>query len=575
MFRLIAVLLGSAALLSAADADLILHNGKIVTVDGRFTIQQAVAIRSGKIVAVGPDSAVLHAERGPKTEAIDLGGRTVLPGLVDAHLHALEAGLSEYRGPLPPLDSFAAVQAYIRRQAERTPKGAWIVVPRTFPTRLKEMRMPTRELLDVEKDHPVLFDASYVVILNSNALKMCGIDGHTPNPPEGEIVKDASGEPNGILKNAPSLIKGLDRSANFTEAEKLDALEQQLKRYLAAGLTTVGDRAVNAEQIALYRKLKAAGRLPIRAVLTWRPDGSEATATLQHLIESVPYTTNTGDSWLKFGSFKLTLDGGMTIGTAFQRSPYGPFGKQLYGKTDPDDRGQLFVPPDKLLAVMRTARDRGWQLTTHDQGGGAVDAFLDTLEALDREKPIAPTRSHLMHASFQSPAAIARMKKMGILADVQAAWLYLDGPALERVFGYDGMRYFYPLRSYIDAGIIVAAGSDNMIGHDKNSAVNPYNPFLSLWTEVTRLTRDPTGPGKVMHPEEKISRAEALKTHTIWAAYLQFAEKERGSIEPGKLADLVVIDRDYLTCPEAEIKDIQPVMTVLDGRIVNRAPSLH
>jgi len=575
MFRLIAVFLGSAALLSAADADLILHNGKIVTVDGQFTIQQAVAIRSGRIVAVGPDNLVLPAERGPKTEMIDLRGRTVLPGLVDAHVHALEAGLSEYRGPLPRFDSFASVQAYIQRQAARTPKGAWIVVPRTFPTRLKEMRMPTRELLDVAQDHPVLFDASYVVILNSYALKMCGIDGHTPNPPGGEIVKDSNGEPNGILKNAPSLIVGLDRSANFTEAEKLDALEQQLKRYLAAGLTTVGDRAVRAEQIALYRKLQAAGRLPVRAVLTWLPDGSQPAAALQRQIESAPYTTNSGDSWLKFGSFKLTLDGGMTIGTAFQRAPYGAFGKQLYGKTDPDDRGQLFIPPAKLLAVMRTARDRGWQLTTHDQGGGAVDAFLDMLEALDREKPIAPTRSHVMHASFQSPAAIARMKKMGVLADVQAAWLYLDGPALERVFGYDGMRYFYPLRSYIDAGIVVAAGSDHMIGYDKNGAVNPYNPFLSMWTEVTRLTWAPGGTGKVMHPEERVSRAEALKTHTIWAAYLQFAEKERGSIEPGKFADLVVIDRDYLTCPEAEIKDIQPVMTVLDGRIANRAESLH
>jgi len=128
--------------------------------------------------------------------------------------------------------------------------------------------------------------------------------------------------------------------------------------------------------------------------------------------------------------------------------------------------------------VMHAARNRGWQLTTHDQGGGAVDNFLDTLEALDREKPIAPTRSHLMHASFQSPEAIARMKKMGILADVQAAWLYLDAPALEQAFGYDGMRYFYPLRSYIDSGIVVAAGSDHMIGHGKNTAVNPYNPYL-------------------------------------------------------------------------------------------------
>ena len=573
------VLLGFAAalsgVLSGADADLILHNGKIVTVDRQFTIGQAVAVRSGKIVAVGPDGVILKAERGPKTEVIDLHGGTVLPGLVDAHVHALEAGLSEFRGPIPALDSFEAVQAYIRRRAAETPKGGWIVVPRTFPTRLKEMRMPTRETLDVAKDHPVFFDASYVVVLNSYALKQCGIDRNTPNPGGGEIVKDANGEPNGILKNAAGLVtglvtgpaKGLDRTGHFTEAEKLDALEQQLKRYVAAGLTTVGDRAVDGEQISLYRKLQATGRLPIRAVLTWRPDGSQPAATLQQQIESAPYTTNTGDFWLKFGTFKLTLDGGMTIGTAFQRYPYGPFGKQLYGKTDPDDRGQLFIPPGKLLAVMRTARDRGWQLTTHDQGGGAVDNFLDTLEQLDREKPIGPTRSHLMHASFQSPEAIARMKKMGVLADVQSSWLYLDAPALEQVFGYEGMRYFYPLRSYIDAGIIVAAGSDHMIGHDKNRAVNPYNPFLSMWTEVTRLT----DRGRAIHPEQKISRAEALKTHTIWAAYLQFADSERGSIEPGKLADLVAIDRDYLTCPEEQIRSIEPVMTILDGRIVYRA----
>jgi predicted amidohydrolase YtcJ len=177
-----------------------------------------------------------------------------------------------------------------------------------------------------------------------------------------------------------------------------------------------------------------------------------------------------------------------------------------------------------------------------------------------------------MHASFQSPEAIARMKKLGILADVQSSWLYLDAPALEQVFGYEGMRYFYPLRSYIDSGIILAAGSDHMIGHDKNRAVNPYNPFLSMWTEVTRLTWGPSGHGKVIHPEQKITRAEALKTHTIWAAFLQFAETERGSIEPGKLADLVVIDRDYLTCPEDQIRSIQPVMTILDGRIAYRAP---
>jgi predicted amidohydrolase YtcJ len=565
----IGFLLAACAALWAADADLIFYDGKIVTVDSRFSVQQAVAIKGNKIVAVGTDAAVLKAERGPKTEMIDLKGRTMLPGLVDAHVHATEAGLSEFRGKLPPLNSFDAVKRYIKQQAAKTPKGEWIVVPRTFPTRLDELRMPTRELLDMETEHPVMFDASYIVIVNSYALKKCGITKDTPNPPNGEIVKDANGQPNGILKNAQSLLKGLKRSADFTEAEKLDALEQQLRRYVEAGLTTVGDRAVNPEQIKLYQTLKAEGRLPLRAVLTWRPDANRPTEVIQREIQAADFHTNTGDSWLKFGTFKLTLDGGMTIGTAYQRYPYGPFGKQLYGKTNPDDRGQLFIAPEKLVAVMRTARNRGWQLTTHDQGGGAIDNFLDALEALDREKPIGPTRSHVMHASFQSPEAIARMKRMGILADVQAPWLYLDGPALEKVFGYDGMKYFYPLRSYIDAGIIIAAGSDHMIGHDKNSAVNPYNPFLSLWTQVTRLTM----AGKVMHPEQKITRAEALKTHTIWAAYLQFAEKERGSIEPGKLADLVVIDRDYLTCPESAIREIQPVMTVIDGRVVYRRGS--
>lgn len=546
-------------------ADLILHNGKIVTVDPGFSVQQAVAVRSGRIVAVGPDKVVLR-EKGSGTEVIDLQGRTVLPGLIDSHVHALEAGLSEFRGPLPAFDSYAAVQNYIREQARRVPKGEWIIVPRTFPTRLRELRMPTRDVLDVVTDHPVLFDASYVVIVNSPGLRMSGITRDTPNPPGGEIVKDASGEPNGILKNAQSLLKGLSAKPRFSEAEELQALEKMLRLYVAAGLTSVGDRAVDTAQIALYRKLHDEKRLPLRVTLTWRPDASRPLDRIVSDIRSAPYTTNSGDDWLKFTTFKVTLDGGMTIGTAFQRYPYGPFGRQLYGKTNPDDRGQLFIAPDKLLAIMRAARDRGWQLTTHDQGGGAIDVFLDTLEALDGERKIAPTRSFLMHASFQSPEAIARMKKMGVLADVQPQWLYYDGPALEKVFGYDGMRYFFPLRSYRDAGVLFASGSDHMIGYDKNRAVNPYNPFLSMWIEMTRRTAG----GRVLHPEEKVTREEALKSHTIWAAHLQFAEKTRGSIEPGKSADLVVIDRDFLNCPEDRIKDIEPLLVVIGGRIAYR-----
>ena len=555
-----------AGMAYAANADLILQNGKIVTVDPRFSIAQAVAIKGNRISAVGSDQAVLAAERGPATRVIDLHGHTVLPGLIDSHVHPIEAGLSEFRGPLPTFNSYQAVREYLLARARVVPKGKWIVVPRTFPTRMAEMRMPTRDLLDIIKDHPVMFDASYTVIVNSYALKMCGITRDTPNPPGGVIVKDANGEPNGILKNAESLLKGLDKAETFTEAEQLDALEAMHKRYVAAGLTSIIDRALKQDQIALYDKLYAQHRLHIRAYLTWRMPTNAPTEKLVERIQAAPYRRENGDDWLRFGIFKVTLDGGMTIGTAYQRAPYGAFGKQLYGMTNPDDRGQLFVPPDKLLAVMRAAREKGWQLSAHSQGGGAVDALLDAFDALNREKPLAPVRAHVIHASFQSPAAIARMKRMGVLADVQADWLYLDGPALEKVFGSDGMKYFFPLRSYIDAGIIVAGGTDHMIGFDKNTAINPYNPFLGMWIEIARKMKD----GRVLHPEQRITREEALKTYTIWGAYMQKNEKAKGSIETGKLADLVEIDRDYLTCPEDQIRQIQPVTVILDGTIVAR-----
>jgi hypothetical protein len=283
-------------------------------------------------------------------------------------------------------------------------------------------------------------------------------------------------------------------------------------------------------------------------------------------IESSPWRTNLGDEWLKFGAFKVTLDGGQSVGTAYQRMPYGPFGRQLYGQTNPDARGTLFVEPGKLLAIMRAARNKGWSLTAHAQGGGAIDTLLDVFEALDQEKPIAPTRSHVMHGSMQDAASLDRMKRLGIAADVQPGWLHFDAPALERVFGERNLRWFFPIRAYLDRGIPAAGGSDHMLFHDKNRAVNPYNPFFGMWMTITRRTTE----GKVLYPEERVTRQEAIRMWTTWAAWLQFSEKEQGSIEPGKLADLVVIDRDILTCPEDEIRAIEPLMVVLGGKIVER-----
>ena len=557
ILSLVAAILLSAAPLIAADADLILHNGKIVTVDSAFSIAEAVAVKDGRVVAVGRNADVLARERGPKTQVIDLKGQTVLPGLTDTHMHPLGAALSEHNTPFAVLRSFADIQSYIRQQAAKTPKGQWIQVPKTFPGRLVEMRMPDRAVLDATPDHPVFYDASYASAVNSYALKMSGITRDTADPPGSRIVKDAKGEPNGILVGrASSLIKNAPRPRSFTELEQIDALEQMLKRYAATGLTSIGDRGTSAEAFAFYTILKKQNRLPVRVVMTARLRPEE--------IERSTWTTGQGDEWLKWGSFKVGLDGGMNAGTAYMREPYGPFGAQLFGIDDAHNHGVINFTPDELLKVMRAAYNKGWQLSAHSQGGGAVDALLKTFETLNKEKPIAPTRSHWIHASFLSQDAIARAKAIGVLVDVQPDWLHFDGVSLSKVMSKDAMRYFIPLRSLVNAGVVFAGGSDHMVGWDKNTAINAYNPFLGMWIAITRKTMQ----GEVIHPEERLTRQEALKMYTAWAAHLQHSEKDRGSIEVGKLGDVVVIDRDYLTCPEDDIRKIEPVMTIVSGRVV-------
>jgi predicted amidohydrolase YtcJ len=562
MIRLLLFVLSCAPLFAAS---MILHNGRVVTLDKQNARHQAIAIEDGRIMATGTNEAIL-AMRKPETQVIDLGGRMVLPGLIDPHVHALGGALSEHREKLPPLDSIASIQKWIVEKAKTTPKGEWILVPRTLPPRLKEMRMPTRQDLDVVKTHPVAFDGSYVWSANSMALEISGITKDTPNPAGGEVVKGPDGEPNGILRAASGLLKGVRSAEPFTEKERLDALEHMLRLYAEAGLTTIGDRAVGPSDVALFERLHKEKRLAVRTLLTWRINTNRPLPEVLKEIRENPWTTNQGDEWLKFSTFKVTLDGGQSVGTAYQRMPYGPFGRQLYGQTNPDARGTLFVQPDDLYEIFAAARDKGWQLTSHVQGGSAIDTLLDVFERLDKVKPIAPTRSHVMHGSFMSPDALERMKRMGIVADVQPHWLHLDVPALRRVFGLENMRWFFPLRSMIEMGIPVAGGSDHMIGHDKDKAVNPFNPFYGMWMSITRRTTE----GQVIYPEECVTREQALHMFTTGPAFMFFEENEKGTIEKGKFADLTVIDRDYFTCPEDEIRQIQPVLTVVGGQIRHR-----
>jgi predicted amidohydrolase YtcJ len=234
---------------------------------------------------------------------------------------------------------------------------------------------------------------------------------------------------------------------------------------------------------------------------------------------------------------------------------------QIYGYSDANFRGVLTVPRENVFLMAQLADELGWQMTAHATGGGALDLLLDPYEAADRVKPIAGRRFTATHANFPNARAIERARKQGIAFDVQPAWLHFDGAAIRDVLGRERMKDFLPLRSLLDAGIIVGGGSDQMIRFDARLATNPYHPFDGMWMAITRETKE----GVVIHPEQRVTREQALK---MWAwnnAYIMFAEKEIGSIEPGKRADMVVITKDFLTCPEREIKDIEALRTIVGG----------
>jgi hypothetical protein len=335
------------------------------------------------------------------------------------------------------------------------------------------------------------------------------------------------------------------------------------KRYTTAGITSILDRALDAEGFRVYETLEQRGELSVRSSLTFLISAQGTPADVRKEILAIPLVTGWGDDWVRVGSLKTILDGGMLTGTAYLLQPWGE-NTQVYDYHDPSYRGVLRVPKENLFEMARVADEVGWQMTAHVAGDGAESLLLDAYEAADKVKPILGRRWCITHGNFTPPEAIARAVKLGVVIDSQIALHYLDGPAVKIPFGPERMKYFDPYRSMFDAGMVVSGGSDHMLGFDPRTAINPYHPFFGMWMAITRQTVD----GTVLEPEQRITREEALRMWTINGAYVSFDEKVKGSIEPGKLADFAVINKDYLSCPEDEIKDIDPLRTVVGGRIV-------
>ena len=556
-----------AALAAAQPPDAIYHNGKILTLWPNRPAAEALAIRGNRIAAVGSNLEVRRMA-GPNTKLVDLRGHTVLPGLNDSHTHPISAALSEQDGPIPVMRSIAEIQAYIRQLASSTPPGRLIFVPKVYSTRLVDRRYPTRHELDqAAPGRLAMTDNGYASVLNSALLQKLSITRDTPQPANGKIIKDASGEPTGLILGAPQLLGKLRASRAVTHQDRVWALKSMQKAYNAVGITSTLDRGQGPEGFRVYQELWRARELTVRSCVTYTIGARGQPADVRREIEQIPFVTGFGDEWFRVGSLKTVLDGGILIGTAYLREPYGP-NTQIYGYTDPDYRGVINVSRENLVEMARTANRLGWQMTAHTAGGGATDALLDAYEAADRDRPIRERRFTVTHVNFPNAQAIARAARLGVAFDCQPAWHHFDGPALKDVFGPSRTAHFIPLRSILDAGVVLAGGSDHMIRFDSRQAVNPYNPFFGMWMAITRKTAD----GSVLHPEQAVSREEALRLWTLNGAWLSFEEKLKGSLEPGKLADFVVIDRDYLACPVDQIRDIEARLTVVDGKVVHHSP---
>jgi len=553
---------------NAEDADLILHHGRIVTVDHEFSIRSALAVKGDRILRVGTDDEVLPA-RGPRTTVFDLGGKMVLPGLIDSHVHPTAASAFEFAHPVPEMESISDVLDYIHKRALALGAGKWVVVRQVFITRLKEQRYPTRAELDqAAPRNPVLFATGPDASLSTLALEQCGIDRNFRVDGPGKVERDpATGEPTGILRNCSRYIKTSESDNTPSGPERDRLLLELFHDYNQVGITAVIDRDADPEAIDRYARLHEAGALRVRVGISQHV---ETLGPLEKVIADIHQVAKhplvRGGPRLRIVGIKTYLDGGMLTGSAYMRQPWGK--SQIYSIDDPSYRGVLFIPPERLVPIVRATVQAGLQFTAHTVGDGAVDALLDAYDQVNRTTPVRATRPCVTHSNFMSREAIEKAARLGVVVDIQPAWLYLDTRTLVSQFGYERLRYFQPLQSLFQAGVIAGGGSDHMQKIGSFRSINPYNPFLAMEVAVTRRAKGYLGR---LHPEEALSRAQAIRFYTINNAHLLFLEDKIGSLEEGKAADLIVIDRDLLTCRDDEIKGTRVLATYLDGKRVFRS----
>ncbi|OLD06006.1 MAG: hypothetical protein AUJ07_00195 [Crenarchaeota archaeon 13_1_40CM_3_53_5] len=514
-----------------ANPDLILHNGVIYSQVRKGSAVQALAIWNGRITDVGTDHTILRL-RARSVKELDLQGRTVIPGLIDSHIHLLGYGMTSKNLDLGDSKSIGAIKRAVKRRASRTDSKKWIVGRGWDQERLSEHRPPVRGDLDFTSS-PVFLKrvCGHVAVANSAALALAMVDEKTPNPAGGVIEKDEANRLTGVLKEGALALVQQAVPRNETDIES--ALVSAARRLLRLGLTSLHCIIEDALELKVLKRLSAEGRVKqsIYAVLP---------IELLAKASSLGLATEKSGGSFRVGGVKVFLDGSLGARTAALREPY----------SDSPTSGMLTMERGEFDHAAGEAVAAGFQLSIHAIGDKAVEQALGVLAKSNRATASRRLRHRIEHVSLVPPSLLSKMRKYGVLASVQPPFIYTDYWAAERL-GQTRLSSLYPFRSMLDLGVRVAAGSD--------CPAAPSDPLLGVWSAVAR-------PG--LPSPERLTVSEALSLYAEGSAFASFSENREGSLEPGKQANLVILDRDLFQCPTVNLRNVRAMRTMIDGEFV-------
>ncbi len=534
---------------SRPAADLIVTNARVWTVDPKRPEAEALAILGDRLVAVG-SRAEVEAWRGPSTEVIDAGGRRVLPGFNDAHVHFVDGSAKLSRVDLKDARSPDEFTRRIAAAARALPKGQWVLGGNWDDQGFAHPQLPTRQWMDATTaDRPVWVDRydGHMAVANSLALKLAGVTAATKDPPGGEIVRDARGEPTGLLKDAA--MGFVSRVVPPLTAEaRLGVIRQGLKHAASLGVTSVQDMNPAYEDVAAYADLLERGELTARIYAApletqWE---DQAKLGLRRAF---------GSPWLRLGAVKGYADGSLGSTTAYFFEPY---------LDAPAARGLLsdeMQPLEGIRERLVKADAASLQLCMHAIGDRGIAMTLDLFEDVVKANGPRDRRLRIEHAQHVAPTDFARFARLGVIASVQPYHAIDDGRWADARIGPQRSKTTYAFRSFLDHGVRLALGTDWFVA--------PLDPMQTLYAAVTRATLDGKRPGGWV-PEQKITLAEAIEAYTTGSAYAELQEKDKGSLAPGKLADLVILNQDVFAVPPAAIKDVVVETTIVGGQVVYR-----